>query len=136
MDALHATLEGSDIPPEARLPDFVSLIADQMTELGDNWDVLYLEFVLYAMRNPTARAKLAEHRAVSIEQLAALISAEQARQGIALEHAEHMAMIVVALFHGIGLMRALQVEVDESFLETAMTFVARGLLPATTPSTT
>jgi AcrR family transcriptional regulator len=137
MDALHATLEGSDVPPEARLPDFVSLIRDQTTDLGDNWDILYLEFVLYAMRNPVAREKLAEHRAVNIEQVAELISAEQARQGITLEHAEHMASIVVALFHGIGIMRALKPDaVDESFLETAMAFLARGLLPAATPSTT
>jgi AcrR family transcriptional regulator len=136
MDALHATLEGSDIPPAARLPDFVSLIRDQMTDLGESWDVLYLEFVLYAVRNPTAREKLAELRAVSIEQVADLISAEQARLGIALEHAEHMAMIVVALFQGISIMRALQVDaVDESFLETAMSFLAHGLLPETPPST-
>src|SRR5580658_1804726 len=54
MDALHATLEGSDVLPEARLPDFVGLIRAQTTELGANWNTLYLEFVLYAMRNPAA----------------------------------------------------------------------------------
>src|SRR5580698_257040 len=51
MEALYATLEASDSDTEAQLPEFVSLIQDQTTELGTNWDVLYTEFALYAMRN-------------------------------------------------------------------------------------
>jgi len=130
MDALHATLEASDIPPEARLPDFVTLIRDQTKDLGDNWDILYHEFALYAMRNQAAREKLAEFEAVSIAEVADLLSAERAREGFApLENPEHLAKIIVALFRGINLMRALDDgAMDESFLETVMSFLAQGLM--------
>jgi AcrR family transcriptional regulator len=138
MDALHATLEASDVPPEARLSDFVSLIRYEVSESGVNWAVLYQEFTLYAMRNPTARAKLAVFEAVTIAKVADLISAERARQGIEpLEQPEHVARIIVALFNGISHMRALKVEaVDEAFLETAMSFLAHALLTVPAPSTT
>ncbi len=130
MDALHATLEASDIPPEARLPDFVTLIRDQTKDLGDNWDILYQEFALYAMRNPAAREKLAEFDAASISEVADLISAERAREGFEpLPNPEHLAKIIVALFHGINLMRAFDGgTMDESFLETVMSFLAQGLM--------
>ncbi|HXQ62346.1 MAG TPA: TetR/AcrR family transcriptional regulator [Acidimicrobiales bacterium] len=132
MDALNATLEASDTPPGARLPDFVTFIEDQTTDLGDRWGILYQEFALYAMRNPAAREKLAEFDAQSIAEVADLIGAERARLGIEpLEKPEHVAKIIVALFHGITLMRALNADfVDESFLESAVTFLAQGLMPA------
>jgi AcrR family transcriptional regulator len=132
MEALHATLGASDIPPEARLPDFVGLIRDQTRDLGDTWDVLYQEFAHYAMRNPAAREKLAEFAAVSIAEVADLIGAERARHGVdPLENPEHVAKIIVALFHGLSLMRAVNAGAeDESFLETAMSFLAHGLMSA------
>jgi AcrR family transcriptional regulator len=129
MDALYAALEASDVPPEDRLPDFVHLVRDQTTELGSNWDILYQEFALYAMRNPAAREKLAEFDALTIERVADLLRTERSRRGIdASEHPEHLARIITALFRGIGIMRALDAEaVDEAFLESAMSFVAQGL---------
>ncbi|HXQ44884.1 MAG TPA: TetR/AcrR family transcriptional regulator [Acidimicrobiales bacterium] len=130
MDALHATLEASDVPPESRLPDFVSLIRDQTADLGDDWDILYQEFALYAMRNPAARKKLAEFDAASIHKVARLIDDERTRHGMtAALDTEQAASIIVALFHGINLMRGLNVEgVDASFLEAVITFLARGLM--------
>jgi len=129
MDALYATLEASEVPPEDRLPDFVSLVRNQTTELGSDWDVLYLEFALYAMRNPAARAKLAEFDALTTARVADLLRAERARRGIEpSEHPDHLARIITALFRGISIMRALDGgAVDEDFLETAMTFLAQGL---------
>ena len=128
-EALYAALEASDVPPEDRLPDFVHLVRDQTSELGSNWDILYQEFALYAMRNPAAREKLAEFDALTIDKVADLLRAERARRGIAAsEHLEHLARIITALFRGIGIMRALDAEaVDEAFLESAMSFVAEGL---------
>jgi AcrR family transcriptional regulator len=136
MDALHATLEASDILPEARLPDFVGLIRAQTTELGADWNKLYQEFVLYAMRNPGARKKLAAFDKASIERVARLIEAERTRHGITTPiHTEHVASIIVALFHGINLMQGLDVQgVDESFLEDVIAFLARGLLSDQGPS--
>ncbi len=130
MNALLATLEASDVPPESRLPDFVSLIRDQTTDLGNNWNILYQEFALYAMRNPAARRKLAEFDAAAIDKVARLIDAERTRHGITSDlDTEHVASIIVALFHGINLMRGLDVEgVDASFLEAVITFLARGLM--------
>jgi len=40
MDALYATLNASDVLPEARLPDFVNLIREEIRDLGANWDIL------------------------------------------------------------------------------------------------
>jgi AcrR family transcriptional regulator len=136
MDALQTTIEASEIPPEARLSDFVNLIRDQTQDLGANWDILYQEFTLYALRNPTAREKLAAFDAMTIKSVSELIQTERARQSIGtLEHPEDVARIVVALFRGIGLMRALDTGlVDGAFLETAMAFLARGLMTADTPS--
>lgn len=136
MDALHETLEASEIPPEARLSDFVNLIRDQAQDLGANWDILYQEFTLYALRNPAAREMLAAHDAVTIRSVGELIESERSRQGIeTLEHPEHVARIIVALFRGIGLMRALNPDlVDDSFLETAMAFLARGLMTVDAPA--
>jgi AcrR family transcriptional regulator len=136
MEALYATLEASDSPPEAQLPEFVTLVQDQTTELGGNWDVLYTEFALYAMRNPAAREKLAEFDALTIAKVAELIDGARTAQGIdALEQPEHVARIIVALFRGISVMRALNADaVGESFLETAMEFLARGLLTVPAPT--
>jgi AcrR family transcriptional regulator len=135
MDALHATIEASEVPPVARLEDFVSLIRQQTTELGDNWNVLYQEFALYAMRNATAREKLARFEAVTVEKVAELIEDEQAAQGLTLEQTSDVARIIVALMNGIGIMRALNPDaVDDAFLETTMAFLARALVPVSTPS--
>jgi AcrR family transcriptional regulator len=136
MDALHATIDASDIPPEARLPDFVTLIREQTSELGANWDILYQEFVLYALRNVAAREKLAAFDAETTTKVAELIRGEQARQGVETpEQLENRARIIEALFRGIGIMRALDPDaVDEAFLESAMAFVARGLLSDIVPS--
>jgi AcrR family transcriptional regulator len=135
MDALYSTLEASDVPPEDRLPEFVNLVQNQTTEIGGNWDILYTEFALYAMRNPTAREKLAEFDARTITKIADLLIETRAKEGIeSLEHPEQMARIIMALFRGISVMRALDADaVNESFLETAVAFVARGLLDGPLP---
>lgn len=130
-EALHNTLVASDLPPESRLSDFVALIRDQLTQVPGNWPALYLEFCVYAMRNPAARARLVQLNNAIIESVAAIIESERDRWGIDTdEPARHVAMIVEAFFRGVGIMRALDPEaVDEHFLETAITFIARGAVP-------
>ena len=128
MDQVEATIDASDIPPEARLGDFVSLFRRQSADLGEYWDVLYQEFALYAIRNDAAREKLAELDDAAIDRVAGLIASEGTWRRPAAS-AQHLARMIVALFHGIGLMRALDPDtVDESFLESTMAFLARGLL--------
>ncbi len=81
---------------------------------------------------------LAAHDAVTIRSVGELIDSERTRQGFeTLEHPEHVARIIVALFRGIGVMRALNEGLlDDSFLETAMAFLARGLMTAEAPTPT
>jgi AcrR family transcriptional regulator len=136
MDALRATLDASDIPSEARLSDFVALIRDQFLRTDNNWSALYQEFRLYAMRNPTAREKLAQFLRRDIDSIAEIIEAERKRSGIVTnEPARHAAHIVVALMQGIGNIRAIDAEsVDDSFLETVMAFVARAMTSAPPPT--
>ncbi|HTT87529.1 MAG TPA: TetR/AcrR family transcriptional regulator [Acidimicrobiales bacterium] len=128
MDQVEATIDASDVPPEARLGDFVSLFRRQSQDLGENWDVLYQEFALYAMRNDAAREKLTELDAAAIDRVGLLIAAEgDWRRPEA--STRHLARMIVALFHGVGLMRALDPgTVDDAFLESVMAFLARGLL--------
>ncbi len=77
-----------------------------------------------------ATARIEEFDAAAIAKVADLIEAERTRNGITTpERAEDVAAIIVALFHGMNLMRGLKVEgLDESFLETVITFLARALV--------
>jgi AcrR family transcriptional regulator len=129
MAALHETIAGSEIPPEARLGDFVGLVRNQVEQMPDNWGALYLEFSLYAMRNPVARARLNELEANDIRNVAELIEAGSTRQELAPSvGALHQARLITALFRGINLMQALDPDgVSPELLEDALTFVTRGL---------
>jgi AcrR family transcriptional regulator len=127
--ALRATLDASDVPPEARLSDFVALFRDQAHLAGGNFGLLYQEFWLYAARNPAVRKQFTQIDDEAVEALAEIIADERQRQGGGpLEPAIQTARIIELLFRGIGLLRVLQPEVaDQSLVETAISFVARGL---------
>jgi len=129
MTALKETLEHSDVPPEARLGDFVGLIRDELEQVPDNWGALSLEFTVYALRNPVARERLSELEEADIRAIAEIIEKGRKDRGIDTEvGAENAARIIVALFQGIGLMRVLKPEtLRPDLLEDAMNFVARGL---------
>jgi AcrR family transcriptional regulator len=129
MTALKETLEHSDVPPEARLGDFVGLIRDELEQMPDNWGTLSLEFTVYALRNPVARERLSELEEEDIRAIAEIIEEGRKDRGIDNEvGAENAARIIVALFQGIGLMRVIKPEtLRPDLLEDAMNFVARGL---------
>jgi AcrR family transcriptional regulator len=129
MAALRRTLEGSEGPPEARVSDFVALIREGTRQAGSNFGLLYEEFWLYAVRNPTAREQLTRLEDENVRAIAQIIESERKRRGIeTLESPERAARIIVVLFHGIGLLRVLQPDVvDDALIETAISFVARGL---------
>lgn len=129
MAALEEALTSSEVPPTERLEDFVSLIRAELDTVPDNWAALYLEFSLYAMRNPEARERLLRLEREDIAGVAAIIEGEQARAGYGVsEPAMHQARLVTALFRGISLMRVLEPEeVGPAFLADAMKFVSRGL---------
>lgn len=133
MAALRDTLRSSQTPSESRLSDFADLVRRQGVAAGADWSVLYEEFHLYALRNPSAREKLAELDRQDIDEVARVIENERKRQGLQpLESATDAARIVIALMRGVGMMRSLDPDLanDDKFLPTVMAFMARGLLTA------
>lgn len=131
MESLRATLEASEVPPEARLTDFLPVVLGGTNHglLPEDWAVLYMEFALFAMRNPVAQRKLAEFDNAAVAEVADLIKQERRRWGLEeLESAERTARIIQALFRGISLMRALDPDgVDEAVLATSLSFVTAAL---------
>lgn len=128
MAQLVATLEASTIPAVERLSDFVALIQEEARR-SPNSALLYLEFWMYASRNPEARERLA-----AIDEEAVLSSAELLRAQREQEEMEPLddtvgvARVIEVLFRGIGLLRVMQPDVvDDKFLNVALEFVARGL---------
>jgi AcrR family transcriptional regulator len=129
MDALRATLEDSEVRPEARISDFVALIQDQTRQAGRNFSLLYQEFSLYAARHPEVRRELTRINDEGAQALAEILEAERQRVGLApLESAVQTARLIEILFRGIAQLRVLQPDVaDDKFLEAAIAFVAGGL---------
>jgi AcrR family transcriptional regulator len=132
MEALHQTIEASDIPPASRLEDFVAFMRESPSmPTGWSWIALYLEFCLYAMRNPAARERLVELQEASIESIAEVIETERSKSRIHThESPRQLARIVEAFTRGLSIMRELDPEaVDDAFLEVAISVLARALNP-------
>ena len=126
MTALKETMALSDIPPEARIGDFVALIRGGIERVPD-MGALHLEFQLYALRNPTARARMNELEQKDIDAIAEILTVERQQRGIQDdEPAERTARIIFALFRGISIMRTANPEVvGDELLEAAIAFVTR-----------
>jgi AcrR family transcriptional regulator len=133
MEAVHQTIEASDIPPELRLEDFVTLWREPSTPATFSWISLYLEFCLYAIRNPAAREQLVELEEASIDSIAEILETERAKSGIHTDESpRQLARIVVAFMRGLSIMRELDPPaVDEEFLQVALAVLARALNPGT-----
>ena len=129
MDALRAALRNSEVPPEARISEFVHLIRDQTAQAGRNFNLLYQEFLLYAARNPEVREELIRIDDEGVQALAEILQSERRRVGLEpLESPLQTARIVEILFRGIGQLRVLRPEAaDDDFVQAAIAFVARGL---------
>jgi AcrR family transcriptional regulator len=80
-------------------------IRDLITRMWDpGWSVLYLEFVLYAARNPKARAKLAASNRKMHEDIERLIETGHARAGATPRFPSYsLATISMAIFEGLGI---------------------------------
>jgi AcrR family transcriptional regulator len=126
--AIKETLGASDVPPEARLGDFVQMMRGEMEEMP-NLGALYLEFHLYALRNPSARERMNELERADVRAIAEIIGSERTQREIEIdEPVERTARIIVALFRGISMMRTSDPEMTgEDLLEGAIAFVSRGL---------
>jgi AcrR family transcriptional regulator len=128
MTALKEAMEISEVPPEERLGDFVGVIRGELDRVP-NMGALYLEFHLYALRSPAARARLNELEEQDICAIAQILEAERERRGIdRSEPPEQTARIIVALFRGISLMRTANPEqAGEDLLQGAISFATRAL---------
>ena len=129
MDAIRGALADPELPPEARIPEFVTLIRDQTVQAGRDFNLLYQEFSLYAARNPAVRDQLTQIDDEGTQALAEILQAERERVGLdPLASPLHTARIVELLFRGIGQLRNLRPDVaTDEFVEAAIAFVARGL---------
>lgn len=128
---LRAHLETIGWPHRAS--DFLGRLVDELDgATTEHWGPLYEEFLVYAMRNPAARARLAELDRADVESLAALIAAERERHGIHDGHPpEHAARFVVALMRGLFTMRLVEAgAVDTALVASVLDFLDRAL---TTP---
>ena len=126
LSALKNTMALSDVPPEARLGDFVTLIGGEL-DRAPGMGALYLEFHLYALRNPVARERLNELEQRDVCAIAEILKAEREQRGLSVdEPVERTARIIVALFRGISMMRTANPEVaGDELLEAAIAFVTR-----------
>lgn len=143
MAALRRAVDRSVVPPEHRLSDFLAFF--DVDGPGESaWRALYLEFCLYALRHPPAAAKLAAIDRAVVASIAEMIeerrvadflgtTADLERSDVpsaGTEPAERLARVVVAMFHGVGLLQALDPEVaDREFLRAAVAFAVRGIAP-------
>jgi AcrR family transcriptional regulator len=91
----------------------------------DTWSTLYLEFVLYARRNPDARAKLAESAQKSRTLVQQLIENEYTAVGVESKYStRELAEISLALFNGFGIDRLVDPDsVTDQTLDTTLAFL-------------
>ena len=100
-----------------------------LSESNDEFGVLFLEFLLYATRNPEARAKLVAHTRRSRDAVTQMIEHEWARRGLVPEISPHAeATISLALFNGLGMERLVDPDaVDEEMIETTLRFMYKAI---------
>jgi AcrR family transcriptional regulator len=92
---------------------------------SEDFVTLWLEFVLYARRNPEARAKLAASAQRSRALVQQLIEHEYAAVGASTNYpTDHLAEISRALFNGLGMDRLVNPSaVTDELLDTTLTFL-------------
>jgi AcrR family transcriptional regulator len=122
---IEALLGDSAHPDPQQLDAIRRLIVPRRDPGGIDWMALYLEFVLYALRNPAARALLQEFRRRTREAVVRMV--EQA--WVALDakptlSAYTLATISLALFNGLDLERLVDPDgVPETITDDVLTFL-------------
>lgn len=130
MVSLRTYLDAIGQPHQAS--DFLGRISDELNQAdAEMWGALYQEFLVYALRHPHARARLAELERADVGALAALISSERQRHGIEdTASAEQAARFVVALMRGLFTMRLIEPEaVGQPLVSAVLELLERALTP-------
>jgi AcrR family transcriptional regulator len=103
-ERLTVDIVGEGTDDEARLARIQDTVAD--LSWGDEWASLWLEFVLYAARNPDARARAVafrQRRQLDTEQM---IAEEYERHGVRPSHpVPLLAQVSLAMFDGLDVAR-------------------------------
>jgi AcrR family transcriptional regulator len=132
--AVQTTLEeATTLSSDERAARFTNLTAQLLW--GDrDWQLLYLEFALYAARHPNARRLLAERQRRDRERLVPIIEAEFARvPAPPTVSIEDLAAIFLALFSGIGLQHLTNPDdADDTLLQSAIEFLDYKFTPIET----
>ena len=126
LTQVRSLLGASEVPPGDRLEDFARLALETF-EQEQGSTALYLEFWLYALRHPGARQRLAAIDRALAAGIEAMILGERRRRG-STDHEETAtaARLIVALFHGIGIVGLLDPDsVDAEFIGAAVRLVDR-----------
>lgn len=107
---------------EEQIPRILDLLST--SEYDSSWTVLYLEFVLYAARNPAAREQLAAQVRHSRDTVERMVARQWARVGVRPSiPSRTTATIALALFAGLDLHRLLDPEeVTHETLDQVLTF--------------
>jgi AcrR family transcriptional regulator len=124
----YEVMEEDDQDVPERMPRIRALMRGGAFFSDDTWTALYLEFVLYARRNPEAREKLvaSEQRTRAI--VTEMIEHEFAKAGKTPPYpAQNLADVSLALFNGLFLDRL----VDPSFADPDTIDTALAVLSST-----
>jgi AcrR family transcriptional regulator len=109
----------------SQLPLMRDLFRSGAVFADDDWEMLHLEFVLYAKRNPAAAEKLAARAAHEREFVARLIEEEHANFGLTPAFpVDQLAELSLALFGGLSVHRLIDPRsVTEETLDTVFDFL-------------
>jgi len=115
---------GSHLQAE-QFPRIRQILRSDASPWDDSFVTLWLEFVLYARRNPDAQKKLAASAQRARAQVQALIEHEYEVVGVTPKYpAADLAEIGMALFNGLGLDRLIDpTAVTEEMLDTTLSFL-------------
>jgi AcrR family transcriptional regulator len=113
LERLVADVTERIIEDAERNDEHLGRIQETLADLSppEGWDILWLEFVLYAVRNPEARDRLADFRRRQQAQIEDLIRAEHERLGTEPRYpVSLLALVSVTLYDGVELQRLIDPE--------------------------
>ena len=120
FDEIVGSLDTEERTQEQQLPSIARTVIDHMWD--DDWTMLWLEFVLYAARNPEAQAKIQKLVRKSREQIVDLIEKEYGYTGKEPKYSsEQVAIITTAMFDGLGVYHLVEPDVaDDQTIHTLL----------------
>ncbi len=108
-----------------QFPRIRQILQSETSPWDDSFVTLWLEFILYARRNPDAQKKLAASAQRARTQVQALIEHEYEVRGVTPNYpAADLAEIGMALFNGLGIDRLVDpTAVTDQMLDTTLSFL-------------